>query len=115
MTTTNMKNANYLKNTNKLLSADQYGFRANDSYANQLLSIVHDINTAFNAYPTLKSRGFFSFFFFLFLNMSKTFDKVLHEGLIFRLKSMYILDALLELIKRYLAKSVVPNGQTSGL
>ena len=111
MTTTNMKNTNYLKNTNKLLSADQYGFRANDSYANQLLSIVHDINTAFNAYPTLKSRGVF----FFFLNMSKTFDKVWHEGLIFRLKSMYILDALLELIKRYLAKSVVPNGQTSGL
>ena len=59
MTITDMKNTNYLKNANKLLSADQYGFRANDSCANQLLSIVHNINTAFNAYPPLKSRVFF--------------------------------------------------------
>ena len=101
MTITDMKNTNYLKNANKLLSADQYGFRANDSCANQLLSIVHNINTAFNAYPPLKSRVFFFFFFFVvdlllfFFNMSKAFDKVWHNGLIFRLKSMCISDTLL--------------------
>ena len=43
----------------KLLSADQSGFRANDSCANQLLSIVHNIYSAFNAYPTLQFCGIY--------------------------------------------------------
>ena len=92
----------------KLLSADQSGFRANDSCVNQLLSIVHNIYSAFDTYPTLESRG-------VFLDMSKAFDKVWHEGLIFKLKSMGISDALLELIKSFLTnrfQRVVLNGQT---
>ena len=79
----------------KLLSADQSGFRENDSCVNQLLSIVLNIYSAFDAYPTLESRG-------VFLDMSKAFDKVWHEGLIFKLKSMGISEALLELIKSFL-------------
>ena len=43
----------------KLLSGDQSGFRANDSCVNQPLSIVHNIYSAFDAYPTLESRGVF--------------------------------------------------------
>ena len=43
----------------KLLSPDQSGFRANDSCVNQLLSIVHNIYSAFNAYPTLQSCGIY--------------------------------------------------------
>ena len=96
----------YLEEHN-LLSAHQSGFRANDSCVNQLLSIVHDIYTAFDAYPTLESRG-------VFLNMSKAFDKLWHEGLIFTLKSMGISDTLLELIKSFLKnrfQRVVLNGQ----
>ena len=92
----------------KLLSADQSGFQANDSCVNQLLSIVHNI-LAFDAYPTLESCG-------VFLDMSKAFDKVWQEGLIFKLKSMGISDALLELIKSFLTnrfQRVVLNGQTS--
>ena len=79
----------------KLLSADQSGFRENDSCVNQLLSIVLNIYSAFDAYPTLESRG-------VFLDISKAFDKVWHEGLIFKLKSMGISEALLELIKSFL-------------
>ena len=79
----------------KLLSADQSGIRENDSCVNQLLSIVLNIYSAFDAYPTLESRG-------VFLDMSKAFDKVWHEGLIFKLKSMGISEALLELIKSFL-------------
>ena len=79
----------------KLLSADQSGFRENDSCVNQLLSIVLNIYSAFDAYPTLESRG-------VFLDMSKAFDKVWHEGLIFKLKLMGISEALLELIKSFL-------------
>ena len=46
------------------LSAHQSGFGATDSCVNQLLSIVHDIYTAFDVYPTLESRS-------VFLDMSK--------------------------------------------
>ena len=48
--------------------------------------------------------------------MSKAFDKVWHEGLIFKLKSMGISDALLDLIGSFLEnrfQRVVLNGQTS--
>ena len=61
--------------------------------------IVHNIYSAFDAYPTLESRG-------VFLDMSKAFDKVWHEGLIFKLKSMVILDTLLELIKSFFNNQV---------
>ena len=37
-----------------------------------------------------------------YLDMSKAFDKVWHEGLIFKLKSASISEALLELIKSFL-------------
>ena len=49
--------------------------------------------------------------------MSKAFDKVWHEGLIFKLKSMSISDVLLELIKSFLTNKfqrVVLDGQASG-
>ena len=51
-----------------------------------------------------------------FLDMSKVFDKVWHEGLIFKLKSVGISDALLDLIGSFLEnrfQRVVLNGQTS--
>ena len=83
----------------KLLSADQSGFRANESCVNQLLSIVHNIYTAFDAYPTLESCS-------AFLDMPKAFDKVWHEGLIFELKSIVISDALLEFVKSFFDKQV---------
>ena len=70
--------------------------------------IVHNIDTAFDDYPTLESCG-------VFLDMSKAFDKVWHEGLIFKLTSMGICDALLDLIGSFLEnrfQRVVLNGQT---
>ena len=39
----------------KLLTAHQSGFQANDSCVYQLLSIAHNIYTAFDKYPTLES------------------------------------------------------------
>ena len=48
--------------------------------------------------------------------MSKSFDKVWHEGLILKLKSMWISNALLKLIESVLEnrfQRVVLNGQTS--
>ena len=67
------------------------------------------IYRAFDAYPTLESCG-------VFLDMSKAFDKIWHEGLISKLKSMGISNTLLELIKSFLKnrfQRVVLNGQMS--
>ena len=48
--------------------------------------------------------------------MSKAFDKVWHEGIIFKLKSVGISDVLLELIEKFLTnrfQKVELNDQTS--
>ena len=93
----------------KLLSAHESGFQAIDSCVDQLLSIVHNIYTVFDAYPILESRG-------IFVDISKTFDKVWPEELIFKLKLIGICDALLDLIGIFLEnrfQRVVLDGQTS--
>ena len=95
---------------NKLLSVHQSGFGSNDSCVNQLLSIVHNLlKKAFDAYPTLETCG-------VFLDMSKAFDKVWHQGPIFKLKSTGVSDSLLSLIESFLSnrfQRVLLNGQTS--
>ena len=51
-----------------------------------------------------------------FFYISKAFDKVWHEGFIFKLKSMGISNALLNLIERFFEnrfQGVVLSGQTS--
>ena len=51
-----------------------------------------------------------------FLDISEAFDKVWHEGLIFKLKSMGISDALIDLIRSFIENRFqrdVLNGQTS--
>ena len=78
-----------------LLSVHQSGFCCNDSCINQLLFIVHTLYKAFDAYPTLDTRC-------VFLDMSKAFDKVWHEGLICNLKSMGVSDLLPKLIQSFL-------------
>ena len=62
--------------TNKLISANQSGFKSGDSCVNQLLSITHEIyHTLDNG---LEVRG-------IFLDISKAFGKVWHEDLILKL------------------------------
>ena len=93
----------------KLLSIHQSGFRCIDSCINQLLFIVHTLYLVFDAYPTLDTRDFF-------LDISKAFDKVWHEGLIYKLKSMGFSDSLLKLIQSFLSNKfqrILLNGQTS--
>ena len=62
---------------NNLISPKQSGFRPGDSCINQLLSITHDIFTSF--YNGLEVRR-------VFLDISKAFDKVWHDRLIYKLK-----------------------------
>ena len=95
--------------SNDILSKSQSGFRKGDSCISQLLAITHEIYSNFDAYPSLETRG-------VFLDISKAFDRVWHEGLLYKLKSYGISGPLLILIKSFLAnrfQRVVLNGQTS--
>ena len=92
-----------------LLSIHQSFFCYNDSCISQLLFIVHTLYKAFDAYRTLDAKG-------AFLDMSKDFDKVWHEELICKLKSMGVPDSLLKLSQCFLTnrfQRVLLNGQTS--
>ena len=64
-----------------LLNPHQSGFRSGDSAINQLLSITHSIHEAFDCDPTLEVRS-------VYLDISKAFDRVWHEGLIYKLRKM---------------------------
>ena len=65
---------NFIKQNN-LLNGCYSCFRPNDSCINQLVSITHNIYRAFDANRSLEVRG-------VFLDLSKAFDKVWHEGLL---------------------------------
>ena len=99
---------NYFQN-NRLFPPSQSGFLPGDSYIAELLSIIHKIQTAFDENSTVDVRG-------VFLVISKAFDKVWHDGIIFKLKAYGVEGELLSLLKNYLEnreQRVVLNGQTS--
>ena len=99
---------NYFQ-SNRLSTPSQSGFLPGDSCISQLLSIIHEIQTAFDENPTIDVRG-------VFLDISKAFDKVWHDGIIFKLKAYGVEGELLSLLKNYLEnreQRVVLNGQTS--
>ena len=95
--------------SNNILSKSQSGFRRGDSCISQLLAITHEIYSNFDAFPSLVIRG-------VFLDIYKSFDRVWHEGLLYKVKSYGISGPLSILIKTFLAnrfKRVVLNDQTS--
>ena len=92
---------------NELISPNQSGFKPGDSCINQLLAITHEIYKSFD--DGFEVRG-------VFLDISKAFDKVWHEGLIFKLKQNGISDNLLNLLCDFLRnrkQRVLLNGQVS--
>ena len=94
---------------NNLITKNQSSFRPGDSCTNQLLSLVHEIHTAFDHRDSLEVRA-------VFLDMSKAFDKVWHDGLIFKLKQNGVEGKLLNLLQNYLTdrkQRVVLNGMES--
>ena len=99
---------NFLLEKN-LLNSNQCVFRPSDSCINQLLAITHEIFEAFDCNPSLEIRS-------VFLDISKAFDKVWHEGLLYKLKSMGISGELYNLLGSYLSgifQRVLLNGQSS--
>ena len=95
--------------SNKLISKNQSGFRPGDSCTNQLLFLINEIHKAFDDENCLEVRS-------VYLDMSKAFDKVWHQGLIFKLKQNGVSGQLLKLLSNYLSnrsQRVVINGQNS--
>ena len=93
----------------RLLNPNQSGFRQSGFCINQLPAITHEIFEAFDWNPTLEVRS-------VFLDISKPFDKVWHEDLLFKLWSMGISGELYNLLGNYLSdrfQRVILNGQTS--
>ena len=93
----------------ELLNPNQSGFHPSDSCVNQLIAITHEIFKAFDCNSSLEVRS-------VFLDISKAFDKVWHEGLLYKLKSLGISGELYNLLENYLSdrfQRVLLNGQAS--
>ena len=78
---------------NDLISQNQSGFKPGDSCTNQLISITHEINQSFD--NGLEVRR-------VFLDISKAFEKVWHEDLIYKLKQNEIKVNLLNSLTNFL-------------
>ncbi len=92
---------------NNLLTRRNSGFKKNDSTINQLIKITHDIYTGLENHNDVC---------LVFLDVSKAFDRVYHEGLIFKLKQLGITGNLLDWLRSYLCKRkqrVTINGEAS--
>ena len=87
---------NYLI-SNNLITTNQSGFKPGDSTTNQLLYLTHIIHSSFDLNMSREVRH-------VFLDMSKAFDKVWHEGLLFKLKQNGISGQILNLLTSYLDK-----------
>ena len=92
---------------NELFIGCKSGFIPGDSCVAELLSITREIYKRFDCNTPADTWG-------LFLDVLKDFDKVWHEGLIFKLKTYGIEGDLLELLINYLKdrnQRVVLNGK----
>ena len=95
--------------TNNFISKNQSEFRLGDSTTNQLLYLLDEIHQAFDSTESLEVRA-------VFLDISKAFDKVWHEGLIFKLEQNGVSDNMLKLFQNYLSnrkQRAVLNGSCS--
>ena len=80
---------------NNLITKNQSGFRPGDSTTNQLLFLSTEIHEAFDNPNSLEVPA-------VFRDISKAFDKVSHECLIFNLKINGISGSLSNLFENYL-------------
>ena len=78
---------------NNFIDDRQSGYRRGDSTIKQLLSITHEIHKAFDDGKELRA---------VFLDISKAFDKVWTEGLIFKLKRIGIEGEMINILTSFL-------------
>ena len=93
---------------NDILSPSQSGFIPGDSTINQLLVIYNDLCSAFDEGITTQA---------IYFDISKAFDRVWHEGLLAKLKSVGIRGKLHAWFCSYLtdrSQNVVLKGEKSG-
>ena len=91
----------------KLISSSQSDFKPGDYCINQLLSITHEIYSSFDEGLEVRS---------VLLDISKAFDKVWHDDIVFKLTQNGISENLLNLLHDFLnerKQRVVLNGQFS--
>ena len=96
-------------NMHGLLDPNQLGFRPGASTIYQLLTIVHTVFEAFDCNGTLNVRS-------VYLDISKAFDRVWHDGLIFKLRRCGVSGQLLSPVESFLAdrkQRTVLNGKAS--
>ena len=92
---------------NNLLIEHNSGFKKNDSTIDQLLKIVHQIYSDLNDGKDTC---------LVFLDVSKAFDKVWIDGLLFKIQQLGIVGSLFDWIKSYVSgryQKVVLNGSQS--
>ena len=92
---------------NDLITPNQSGFKIGDSCVNQLISITHEICKSFD--DCYEVRG-------VFLDISKAFDEVWHQGLHFKLRQNGIFGELLNTFADFLnnrTQRVILNDQYS--
>ena len=93
--------------SNNLLSDKQSGYRKGDSTVKQLLSIIHEIHSAFDTSHEVRA---------VFLDISRAFDRVWHDGLIFKLKKLGVEGEVINIISSFLSQRqqrVTLNGKNS--
>ena len=78
-----------------ILTKNQSRFRPGDSTTNQLLYLTNEIHDAFENPKSLEVRA-------VFLDISKSFDKVWHDGLLFKMKQNGVSGSLLKYFRNYL-------------
>ena len=99
---------NFFEDKN-LISKHQSGFRPDDSCIYQLFPITHGIFSSFGCNPTLETLV-------VFLDIFRAFDRVWHDGFLFKLKQNGVSGNVFQLIKRFLSgkfQSALLNGQAS--
>ncbi|KAL1137830.1 hypothetical protein AAG570_009526 [Ranatra chinensis] len=88
-----LKRLNKFIHDNTLLRPEQCGFRNQHSTSHQLLRVVESITRGFNEH---RSTGA------LFIDIEKAFDRVWHEGLLYKLIKLGIPDGLTNILGSYL-------------